>query len=264
MTEPSETAPRLDSTQLYSNKAQKYADYRPDFHPAAIASFVEASGLTQTSTVADIGSGTGMLARHLLDHFERVYAVEPNEAMRLAAEANLGKWPGFHSLAGSAEKIPLAENSVDLITAGQAIHWFDPQKALAEFQRIARPGAWLLLAHIKSMDENLDAALASLWTEETGCVPKSRQPRALAVQFSDYFENGIYQRHQFLHTHPETWECFLGGLESASYAPDEDHPYYEDFVRVARQIFERFSQDRILNWHIATEISYGYLKERGS
>jgi ubiquinone/menaquinone biosynthesis C-methylase UbiE len=249
-----------DSAQLYSSKAQKYARYRPDFDSEAIASFVEISGLPHSCTVADIGSGTGMLARHLLDHFETVYAVEPNESMRLVAEANLGKRPGFHSLAGPAEKIPLPKNSVDLISAGQAIHWFDPQKALDEFHRIARPGAWLLLAHIKSLDEDLNESLTPLWTEENGCLPKAQQPRSFDVHFSDFFAGGNYQQHPFPHTHPETWESFLGGLESASYAPDEDHLRYENFVNAARQIFDRFSQESILHWQIATEISCGRLK----
>ena len=224
---------------------------------------MENSGLPRESIVADIASGTGILTHHLLDHFELVYAVEPNEAMRLVAEANLGGRPGFHSLAGSAERIPLPQNSVDIITAGHAIHWFRPEEALAEFQRIAKSGAYLLLAHIKSLDENLNNALAPLWTEENGCVPKAEQPRSFDVRFSDFFHGGTFQQLQFPHVHPETWESFLGGLETASYAPDQDHPKYANFVRATREIFDCFSKDGILEWQITTEISYGHLKEVG-
>jgi ubiquinone/menaquinone biosynthesis C-methylase UbiE len=264
MTEHIGTHSRQDSTQLYSTKAQKYTRFRPDFNPEAIASFVEISGLRKDSVVADVGSGTGILTRHLLDHFDTVYAVEPNDAMRQVAEANLGENPGFSSLAAPAEKIPLPDDSIELITVGQAIHWFQPEPALAEFQRIAKPGAWLLLATITTLDEKLKDAVRGIFTEENGIPPKTQQTPSRDVPIRYFFANGEYKTRLFPHLHPETWESFLGGIGTASFAPDEGHPRYKNFKTAARQVFDRFSQNGILNWQIATEISCGFLKERSS
>jgi len=264
MTEHNGTQYQGDSTQIYSTKAQKYARCRPDFNHDAIVNFIEISDLTKNSVVADIGSGTGMMTRHLLDHFKTVYAVEPNDAMRQVAEIDFDERPNFQSLSAPAEHIPLSENSVDLITVGQAIHWFQPKSALSEFQRIAKPGTWLLLATITTMDANLKNAIGDIFTEENGIPRKSNQAPSGEAPVSYYFANGMYENRLFPHLHPETWESFLGGIGSASYAPDEDHPCYQNFERATRRVFDRFSQDGILRWQIATEISYGYLKERRS
>lgn len=249
-----------DPTKLYSTKAKKYFRFRPDFNPEAIDSFVEISGLEQESRVADIGSGTGMLTRHLLDHFDIVYAIEPNDAMRTVSEDNLKEVIGFHSISAPAENIPLPGNSVDLITVGQAIHWFQPEPALVEFQRIAKPGTWLLLATITTMDAELKNAIGGIFTEENGIPPKSKQAPSSEVSINYYFAKGKYETRLFPHVHPETWESFLGGIGSASFAPDENHPLYKNFERATRHVFNRFSHAGILHWEIATEISFGYLK----
>lgn len=259
MTEQNAPSPQRDSTRLYANKAQIYAQSRPDYAPEAYLAFQDAARLPRSSVVLDAGSGTGMSTRHLLDLYSTVYALEPAPEMRRIAEAVLGDRPGFHSLDGRAEDIPLPDNCVDLIVVGQAIHWFQPEAALAEFQRIAVPNAWLLIAHIRSLDEALNQALESLFTEQHGLLPRSQRPPSDLVSKDYYFAGGEFESLQFPHTSLESWECFLGGMLSAAYAPDGCHPLYEVFVQAAREIFDRFSQDGTLTWNITTEISFGRL-----
>jgi ubiquinone/menaquinone biosynthesis C-methylase UbiE len=86
---------------------------------------VQTCGMTSDWLVADIGSGTGNLARLFLDAGHQVIGVEPNLEMRKAGERMLADHPAFHSLDGTAECIPLETKSVDLVTVGQALHWFD-------------------------------------------------------------------------------------------------------------------------------------------
>jgi len=250
---------KKDPTRLYFNKASVYAISRPDYAPEALAAFQDLVMLPRQSIVLDVGSGTGMLTRHLLEHFETVYALEPNQAMRTIAERNLDNHPGFHSLDARAEQIPLPDHSVDLIAVGQAIHWFQPGATLAAFQRISKPQTWLLTAYIKSMDEAINQALDKLFTEENGCLPRDEHPPSNQVPESYYFSDGNYKTMQFHHTSEENWERFLGGIGSAAYAPDAGHPLYNKFIQVARTIFERFSQNNLLRWEIATEISFGHL-----
>ena len=75
--------------------------------------------------VADIGSGTGISARPFLENGNTVYGVEPNEAMRAAAEEFLKDYPNFHSVEGRSDDTGLAAGSVDIVIAAQAFHWFD-------------------------------------------------------------------------------------------------------------------------------------------
>jgi SAM-dependent methyltransferase len=81
----------------------------------------------------------------LLDAGYRVFAIEPNEAMRAPAEKALGQRQGFVSVDARAEATGLAPRSVDAVIAAQAFHWFDPPRARAEFERILRPGGPILL-----------------------------------------------------------------------------------------------------------------------
>jgi len=248
-------------TQLYTNKAVIYAKHRPDYAPEAFAAFQKITKLPRHSVVVDVGSGTGMLTRHLLKHFDTVYGVEPTPEMRKIAEDEFKYETSFHSLGSKAENISLPDNSVHLIAVGQAIHWFQPEKTLAEFQRIAKPRTWLLLTHIKSLDDKLNKAVEIIFTEENGLLPRSKQPPSNLVPPGYYFKDRGFETLKYPYARSESWECFLGGIVSAAYAPNKGHLLYPKFVQAARQVFDQFSQDALLIWNIATEISFGYLAQ---
>lgn len=107
---------------------------------------VDVAEVPASSSVLDLGAGTGKLTRLLLTRFARVAAVEPADAMRLRLAALC---PDADALAGSAEAIPLAGASVDAVFAAEAFHWFDGERALAEIARVLRPyGALVLMWNV--------------------------------------------------------------------------------------------------------------------
>ncbi len=189
--------------------------------------------------VADIGSGTGNLGRELLDCARVVYAVEPEQAMRREAERLLGWHPGFRSLAGSAESSGLADGSVDLVTAGQAVHWFDPQAARHEFARILRSPCWLALAW-NNFGEAGDPDLSAWY-----------QPDSL-------------KRASYPVTLRETWEQFIGGARSAAGSPSPGEAGYGTFEHKQRQAFQAQAQDGLIAVHYTTELVVGWLKNTSS
>src|SRR4051812_35067235 len=100
-------------TERFSSRVENYVKYRPGY-PAAVVPLLEtACGFTRESVVADIGSGTGILAEVWLKHGNPVFAVEPNGPMREAAERLLTAYPAFTSVPGTAEATTLADHSVD-------------------------------------------------------------------------------------------------------------------------------------------------------
>src|SRR5687768_16889833 len=127
----------VNPTARFSNRVEDYARYRPGYPAAIIEFFTTRLGITKAD-VADVGSGTGIFTALLLDAGHRVFAIEPNDAMRAEAERTLGGREGFVSVDGSAEQTTIDDASVDLITAAQAFHWFDVPATRAEFRRILR------------------------------------------------------------------------------------------------------------------------------
>lgn len=135
----------MDSVQRFSARVGDYARFRPAYPEALFRTLVREAALPAGATVADVGSGTGISAEPLLRRGLRVVAVEPNAAMRAAAEARLGALPGFRSVDGAAEATTLPAGSVHLVAAGQAFHWFRPDEARREFLRILRPDGCVAL-----------------------------------------------------------------------------------------------------------------------
>lgn len=106
-------------------RVESYRQFRPQYPDAVVALLESECGLTADSTIADIAAGTGLLAEVFLARRFKVVAVEPNEEMRVACESLVAQYPRLRCVGGSAEATGLPSHSFDLITVGQALHWFD-------------------------------------------------------------------------------------------------------------------------------------------
>jgi SAM-dependent methyltransferase len=257
----------VDPTAAYSTRAAHYARYRWEYAPAAIRALLDVAQIGPSSVVADVGAGTGILARQIVKRqmagypgervLEQIYAIEPNAEMRRFARETLAPYPACTLLDGRAEAIPLPDRCVDLIVVGQAIHWFEPEPARAEFRRIARPGGWLALLRNYGTDAALGRAMAGLLSEENG-VDRAHAARRPWGQPPGFFlSEGQASVRTFPFVRREPWEAFLGSLLSASYAPDESHSLYPRFERAARVVFERSSVGGLLEVRGETELCMG-------
>ncbi|MGF1590617.1 MAG: class I SAM-dependent methyltransferase [Pleurocapsa sp.] len=119
----------------FSDRAEDYAKYRPSYPSKAINCILEGLDEPNNLIAADIGAGTGIASRLLADMGIQVIAIEPNAAMRQAAESH----PLVENSDRSAENTELPGESVDLVTCFQSFHWFDPELTLPEFARILKP-----------------------------------------------------------------------------------------------------------------------------
>jgi SAM-dependent methyltransferase len=123
-----------DFSDHFSRQAEAYAAYRPDYPDELFAAVVDrCDGRT---TAVDVGCGSGQVATKLAPLFERVVAVEPSVAQLTHAKST----PGVSYVAAQAEAMPVADRVADLVTVGQALHWFDLPRFYDEVRRIARPG----------------------------------------------------------------------------------------------------------------------------
>jgi len=129
----------------FGRVAETYARHRPSYPPELYARLAEAVGAGDTIAL-DVGAGTGMATRGLLDAGFRVVAVEPDPAMLSRARTSLVERSRFAgAVAARAERLPVRDGTVGLVTAAQAFHWFDERDALDAFADVLVPGGLLAL-----------------------------------------------------------------------------------------------------------------------
>jgi SAM-dependent methyltransferase len=237
----------------YEGRAELYAAHRWDYARDAVQFVLAATDLGADSCVADLGSGTGMLARHLVPHAGAVCGIEPDPDMRRVAEDALGCTSSFRSIAASAEDTGLPDGSIDLVTVGQALHWFGPDRARAEVLRILKPQGWLAVFWNRGHLADLSRAVEQLpgWR-----VPGCGRQRVEDLLPAYFGPNGYTRRHYRMRR-CEDWQGFLGGLLSAAGAPREGDPAFPAFRDAAREVFSRFSVGGVLHVDVVTEVALG-------
>ena len=122
--------------------ASDYDVARPEYATEAVDRAAEVLELGTDARIVDLAAGSGTLTRALSERFRNVVAVEPDEEMR----AVLAQRPtNLEVRVGTAERIPLRDASVDAVFVGDAFHWFDGPVAVAEIDRVLRPGRGVAL-----------------------------------------------------------------------------------------------------------------------
>ena len=140
---------RLLQASSFGAEAVAYAEHRPDYALAAVRWALEPA---PGRRVLDLGAGTGKLTATLVGLGTEVIAIEPDSAM--LAELRRGL-PKVRALRGHAESIPLPDESVDAVLAGNALHWFDMAVAGPEMARVLVPGG-ILAGLWNLLDDRLD------------------------------------------------------------------------------------------------------------
>ena len=121
----------------FDTGADAYEQSRPSYPPDAVAWLTEHCAIRPRARVCDLAAGTGILTRLLTPTGASVIAVEPVDGMRRVLEATL---PDVPVLAATAEALPFADGSLDVVTVAQAFHWFDSKRAFDELRRALRVG----------------------------------------------------------------------------------------------------------------------------
>jgi SAM-dependent methyltransferase len=253
----------MKTTERFSDRVDNYVKYRPGYPGSVISHLSEIGILNGNSVIADIGSGTGLSAKMFLENGNVVFGIEPNKEMREAGEHFLEAYPNYHSIDATAEKTTLADHSVDVVVAGQAFHWFDRANAKKEFQRILKPGGYVVLIwndrrtdssdFLKSYDD-----LLKMFGTDYNKV-NHRNVNLNEEVFDEFFGKGKWKTFSIDNFQEFNFEGLKGRLFSSSYVPAEDHPDSAFMVSVLKKIFARYQENGMVKIEYDTRVYYGVL-----
>jgi SAM-dependent methyltransferase len=148
----------------FGGAAAAYAEHRPGYAEAAVRWALDPIRDRRPALVVDVGAGTGKLTAALVGLGAEVTAVEPDQQMLAELRRAM---PEVRSVPGSAEEIPLPDASMDAALAGQAMHWFDMDRAIPEIARVLTPGG--VLAGLWNVDDDRVG-----WVAELAAISKRK------------------------------------------------------------------------------------------
>lgn len=253
---------RSDSTERFSSRVADYVRYRPDYPPALLDWLHQDIGVPTETLVADIGAGTGISTRLFLAAGHPVIAVEPNAAMRDAAEQLLA--PDYLRLKfadGTAEATGLADNSVGFVAAAQAFHWFDTAAVRREWARILQPeGMALVFWNSRLLDASpfligYEQLLLEFGTDYTEVAERYQDDDTMRAWFGE----GLRGMARLPNVQRMDYDGLRGRLLSSSYAPQPGHPRHAAMLDALQQLFDAHAVDGQIAFEYQTRAFVGTL-----
>jgi len=228
----------------FDGMGKVYARHRPGYATVFLDYLFSEAGFGAESNVADVGSGTGIFSKQMLDRgVARLYAVEPNSDMRIVAEKEMGNDKRYVSVSGTAESTDLVDDCVDFVTAAQAFHWFDKTRFKAECRRILKPQGKVVLVW-NTRDESCELVREN-----------ERVIREYSKNFKGYsggthgakgdnditfFFEGNCETRVFSNDVAYDDRGFIGRNLSGSYAPKENDTAYGGYVTALKKLFLKY------------------------
>lgn len=248
------------SCERFSNKVANYVKFRPSYPPQLVQTLIDQLKLTPASCIADIGSGTGIFSRLLLEHYLSVIAIEPNREMLAAAKDDLSSFADFTYRNSSAAQTGLTSNSIDLITVAQAFHWFHNNDTQREFKRVLKDtGHLALIWNKRDLDCEFQEQYHQLLTqfcEEYQSVNHMNLSDQMLQQF--YAPNPL-QTFNFHYSQQLSFVALLGRLQSTSYCPASHTAQYSALAAALKVLFNQYAKDDVITFNYISRLYLGRL-----
>lgn len=233
----------IDSKQRFSDRVADYIKFRPKYPPQIIELLQNNIGLTSNSIIADIGAGTGFLTELFLKNANYVYAVEPNAAMRMACGELYGKYPNLKIVDASAEATTLFNDSIDIVVAAQAFHWFDKTACKKEFERVLKSNGHIVLIwnarkDSSSFSKGYDDILVENIPEYKTLDHRNVDDKVITAFFNPRKMNraGLPNKQFF------NWDEFKGRALSSSYVPKAGN-VHDRIMHQLKSLFDGHAKD---------------------
>lgn len=250
----------FDSVGRFTNRVENYIKYRPHYPNEIITFLNNECDFDKSKIIADIGSGPGISSENFISNGNKVYAVEPNDEMRKAAEEIFSESKNFISINGKAEATSLESKSIDFIIAGQAFHWFDREKCKPEFKRILKKEGYVLLVWNEKTSSN-DFMKSYYELLEKYGTDYGKINHSIVVDdtvIAEFFSPEKFQKKFLKHTHQLDYEGLKGRLLSSSYIPLEGENF-NLMIDELKNIFGKYNDNGKVDMDYETILYYGKL-----
>lgn len=250
----------MTGADRFTDKAEKYEKYRPSYPKQSLDIIQYECHITLNNdiVVADIGSGTGKFTELLLEKYCKVYAVEPNDNMRAIAEDKFIGNLNYKSINNTAENTGLDDNSVDLITVAQALHYFDVEKVKIEFRRILKlNGKVALLWNFRYKESDFMKEYEKIvYTFHS----KDLQPTFAQDKMNDSVYNKLFSEYKVFsipYIQELDFDDLWGRALSSNHAPKKDDPNYDELYKNIKKIFDKYQHNKKINFEYHTKVVIG-------
>ncbi len=247
------------TTEKFTGKSDDYVKYRPTYPQAALEAISERCPLVPGAMIADVGAGTGIFSKLLLERGCTVISIEPNDDMRSAADQYLQGMAGSLVLPGTGEATGLVSASCDLAAVAQAFHWMDPVKTKTEFLRILKPGGYTVLIW---NERDITTPFGADYEKALAVCPGHRKHEhnyEVTMETIEAFYGGPFDMLTFPNQQSLDLEAVKGRLQSTSYAPTPNDPLFEPLMADLDRIFEQHQSDDAVTFDYTTRLYIGPL-----
>lgn len=246
--------------KIFNGTSKFYTSFRPSYPRGVIEVLRKEIGFSWEWSVADMGSGTGILSRLFLENGNIVKCVEPNDEMREMSVRNLKDLKGVQFIKGTGENSGLPDCSVDLVSCGQSFHWMDPQLAQQEFKRILREEKWVaLIWNDRVMDPETFTGRYESVVRRYSREYHSSGSTVLDLEDFESFFKGNFKKFEFPNLQKMTLDAVIGRYRSASYAIDSSDPSYVNLTGDFSKIFKQFEVKGKVEMTYLTKLFLGNL-----
>jgi SAM-dependent methyltransferase len=251
----------MKSTERFSTRVEAYREHRPRYPREILDVLRRDCGLTSQTVVADVAAGTGLLAEVFLENGNRVVAVEPNAAMRAVCEELRCRFPRLLCFDGTAEATGLPENSMDMITVAQAMHWFKLDAARAEFARVLRPGGRCVVVynHRRMRGDAFHEGYERILVEFGKDYRMVQGSHLAEERLAEFFAPSEMKRATLPNPRDLTLEGLRGLVLSASYMPQEGDAKYPAMMDAVDALFAGHARAGVKRMEYECAVCFGQI-----